>query len=138
MRESVQTQRVKKYFKKYPFAKPKVAAGELGVAITAIYSVRRAMRKKINVTPKRVVKTRMAPADKPEFGASNVDLVNHPPHYTTGGVETIDFIEAKNLNYNLGNAVKYITRADHKGNRVQDLEKARWYIEREILSAHVK
>ena len=137
MRESVQTQRVKKYFKKYPFAKPKVAAEELGVAITAIYSVRRAMRKKINVAPERVVKTRMQSA-KPEFGASNVDLVNSPPHYRVGGIETIDFIEAKNLNYNLGNAVKYITRADHKDNRVQDLEKARWYIEREILSAHIK
>ena len=137
MRESVQTQRIRKYFKKYPFAKPKVAAEELGIAITAIYSVRRAMRKKINVTPERVVKTRMQSA-KPEFGASNVDLVNNPPHYRVGGIETIDFIEAKNLNYNLGNAVKYITRADHKDNRVQDLEKARWYIEREILSAHVK
>lgn len=137
MRESVQTQRIRKYFKKYPFAKPKVAAVELGIAITAIYSVRRAMRKKINVTPERVVKTRMQSA-KPEFGASNVDLVNNPPHYRVGGIETIDFIEAKNLNYNLGNAVKYITRADHKDNRVQDLEKARWYIEREILSAHVK
>jgi hypothetical protein len=95
------------------------------------------MRKKINVAPERVVKTRMQSA-KPEFGASNVDLVNSPPHYRVGGIETIDFIEAKNLNYNLGNAVKYITRADHKDNRVQDLEKARWYIEREILSAHVK
>jgi len=137
MRESVQTQRIKKYFKKYPFAKPKVAAEELSIAITAIYSVRRAMRKKINVAPERVVKTRMQSA-KPEFGASNVDLVNNPPHYRVGGIETIDFIEAKNLNYNLGNAVKYITRADHKDNRVQDLEKARWYIEREILSAHVK
>jgi hypothetical protein len=137
MRESVQTQRVRKYFKKYPFAKPKVAAEELGVAITAIYSVRGAMRKKINVAPERVVKTRMQSA-KPEFGASNVDLVNSPPHYRVGGIETIDFIEAKNLNYNLGNAVKYITRADHKDNRVQDLEKARWYIEREILSAHIK
>ena len=132
-----QTEKIRRYFKKYPFAKPKVAAEELGVAITTIYNVRRAMRKKINVTPERVVKTRMQSA-KPEFGASNVDLVNNPPHYRVGGIETIDFIEAKNLNYNLGNAVKYITRADHKDNRVQDLEKARWYIEREILSAHVK
>jgi len=82
-------------------------------------------------------KIRMAPADRPEFGASNVDLVNQPPHYTTGGIETIDFIEAKKLNYNLGNAVKYITRADHKGNRLQDLQKAKWYLEREILSAHI-
>jgi hypothetical protein len=66
-----------------------------------------------------------------------VDMVNSPPHYTAGGVETIDFIEAKNLNYNLGNAVKYITRAGLKGNRVEDLKKAKWYIEREILSSHI-
>jgi hypothetical protein len=138
MKPSVQTERIRRYFKKYPFAKPKAAAAELGVSITAIYSARSAMRKKINVTPKRVKARMEAAKTAPEFGASNVDLVNSPPHYRVGGVETIDFIEAKNLNYNLGNAVKYITRADHKDNRVQDLEKARWYIEREILSAHVK
>ena len=60
------------------------------------------------------------------------DPVNHPPHYKVGGIETIDFIEAKKLGYNLGNVVKYLTRADHKGNRKQDLEKAKWYLEREL------
>lgn len=60
------------------------------------------------------------------------DPVNHPWHYKVGGIETIDFIEAKKLGYHLGNAVKYISRADHKGNRLQDLEKAKWYIDREI------
>jgi len=60
------------------------------------------------------------------------DNVNHPAHYKTGGIETIDFIEAKKLNYNLGNVVKYVTRADHKGNRLEDLKKARWYLDREI------
>ena len=60
------------------------------------------------------------------------DMVNHPTHYTAGGIETIDFIEAKGLGYNLGNAVKYITRAGHKDDRKQDLEKARWYLTREI------
>ena len=60
------------------------------------------------------------------------DPVNHPAHYKVGGIETIDFIEAKRLNYNMGNAVKYITRADHKGNRKQDLEKAIWYLKREL------
>ncbi len=60
------------------------------------------------------------------------DPVNHPAHYKVGGIETIDFIEAKRLNYNMGNAVKYITRADHKGNRKQDLEKAIWYLNREL------
>ena len=47
-------------------------------------------------------------------------------------METIDFIEAKDLSYHLGNAVKYISRADHKGDRKQDLEKAKWYLERAI------
>ena len=60
------------------------------------------------------------------------DPVNHPYHYKVGGIETIDFIEAKKLGYHLGNAVKYISRADHKGNRLQDLEKAKWYIDRAI------
>ena len=46
--------------------------------------------------------------------------------------ETIDFIEAKELGYNLGNVVKYITRADHKGDKHEDLCKARWYLNREI------
>lgn len=62
------------------------------------------------------------------------DAVNHPAHYKVGGIETIDFIEAKKLNYNIGNVVKYLTRADHKGNRKQDLEKALWYLTREIDS----
>jgi uncharacterized protein YdhG (YjbR/CyaY superfamily) len=60
------------------------------------------------------------------------DNVNHPAHYKVGGIETIDFIEAKGLNYHLGNVVKYITRADSKGNREEDLLKARWYLNREI------
>ena len=60
------------------------------------------------------------------------DPVNHPPHYKAGGVETIDFIEAKDLNYRLGNVVKYVTRAEKKGNPIEDLKKARWYLDREI------
>lgn len=60
------------------------------------------------------------------------DPVNHPAHYKVGGIETIDFIEAKSLNYNLGNVVKYVSRADHKGERLENLEKARWYLDREI------
>lgn len=60
------------------------------------------------------------------------DPVNNPAHYTAGGIETIDFIEAKKLGYNLGNVVKYITRAGHKGNQLEDLRKAQWYLTREI------
>lgn len=64
-----------------------------------------------------------------------VDNVNNPPHYTSGGIETIDFIEAKELGFHLGNSVKYIARAGKKNpaKYVEDLRKAIWYIEREIL-----
>ena len=62
----------------------------------------------------------------------HTDMVNHPPHYKAGGVETIDFIEAKELGYHLGNVVKYVSRADHKGNKLEDLKKAQWYLARAI------
>ena len=68
------------------------------------------------------------------------DIINHPDHYTSGGVETIDLIEAKDLNFNLGNVVKYVSRCGRKKTKgmsveakaIQDLEKAKWYLEREI------
>jgi hypothetical protein len=72
-------------------------------------------------------RARMQAADAPQ-----VDNVNQPAHYKVGGIETIDFIEAKQLNYHLGNVVKYIARADNKGNRKEDLLKAQWYLGREI------
>lgn len=71
----------------------------------------------------------LGPLTSAERGA---DMINHPPHYTTGGIETIDFIEAKQLGYHLGNVVKYIARAAEKGDRLSDLRKARWYLDREI------
>lgn len=62
------------------------------------------------------------------------DAVNHPAHYTSGKIEVIDFIEDKGLNYHRGNAVKYIVRAGKKdpAKEIEDLEKAAWYIAREI------
>lgn len=62
------------------------------------------------------------------------DAVNHPAHYTDGKIEVIAFIEDKGLNFHRGNAVKYISRAGKKdpAKEVEDLKKARWYIDREI------
>lgn len=62
------------------------------------------------------------------------DEVNHPSHYTDGKIEVIDFIEDKKLGFHLGNAVKYIARAGKKDptKTVQDLKKARWYLDRKI------
>jgi hypothetical protein len=72
-------------------------------------------------------------AEKYKKTTSSTDLVNHPPHYKSGGIETIDFIEAKDLNYRLGNVIKYVSRAGKKASDpVQDLEKAAWYLQREI------
>ncbi len=58
--------------------------------------------------------------------------VDHPPHYNAGAVEAIDAIEAWGLGFNLGNVVKYIARAEHKGEALEDLKKAHWYLSREI------
>ena len=60
------------------------------------------------------------------------DNVNHPSHYNRGKIEVIDFIEDQGLGFALGNAVQYICRCFGKGNPIEDLEKAKWYIEREI------
>jgi hypothetical protein len=65
------------------------------------------------------------------------DMVNHPPHYTTGGIETIDYIEAKLTpeefrGYCKGSVLKYSSRAGKKGDADEDLKKARWYLNRLI------
>lgn len=62
---------------------------------------------------------------------SNVD---HPNHYNQlKGVECIEIIEQLNLGFNLGNTVKYIWRCEEKGKKLEDLKKAAWYLQREIL-----
>lgn len=62
------------------------------------------------------------------------DAVNHPTHYTDGKIEVIDFIEDKSLNFHRGNAVKYIARAGKKdkSKEIEDIQKAVWYLNREI------
>lgn len=60
------------------------------------------------------------------------DPVNHPSHYTYSSIEPIDVIEAWDLNFNLGNVIKYVARAPYKNSALQDLEKAKVYLEREI------
>ena len=63
------------------------------------------------------------------------DVVNHPSHYAEGRkYEPIDVIEDWDLGFHLGNTVKYIARAGRKDNIIQDLEKARWYLDRKIES----
>ncbi len=63
------------------------------------------------------------------------DMVNRPPHYNRGGIEVIDIIEAFDLGYLDGNAVKYILRHKFKDCSLQDLKKAQWYVNRLVANA---
>lgn len=152
---------VNRSISKFVIDNPKVSSADIAkqfkIPVKKVYQMRSYIKRKTNesLIPKipkvwdgksvlkRVfvrppeLKVMYAPMTEPDKDVPTVDLVNHPPHYKVGGVETIDFIEAKGLGYNLGNVVKYLTRADHKGNKVQDLEKARWYLEREIMRQHI-
>jgi hypothetical protein len=69
---------------------------------------------------------------KEELTMNTLEAVNSPKHYNTGDIEVIDAIEDWKLGFNLGNAIKYIARADHKGNREQDLKKAQYYLNKEL------
>lgn len=66
------------------------------------------------------------------------DMVHHPSHYKSGKIECIDYIMDKDLDFALGNAIKYITRAGRKDKSkvIEDLEKAKQYIDFEI--EHIK
>lgn len=134
---------IRAYYEKHPDAKPKDVALKLNVKPTNVYLARSKMKQAageqwkvvtMNITDQAIDAAQKAIAASEEK-APAADPVNHPPHYKTGGIETIDFIEAKGLNYRLGNVVKYITRAEHKGNRKEDLQKALWYLQREIEKA---
>jgi hypothetical protein len=73
-----------------------------------------------------------APVRTERFQMSEPDVVNKPPHYTEhpSGIECIQVTE--HMGFNLGNAIKYIWRCDLKKDAIEDLKKAKWYIEREI------
>ena len=67
--------------------------------------------------------------------AITADMVNHPPHYTKGGMETIDIMEAKSTPEEFKGhlkltALKYLTRAGHKESELQDAKKTQWYVNR--------
>lgn len=60
------------------------------------------------------------------------NVIDHPSHYNKGKIEVIDFIEDQGLSFHLGNVIKYIARAGSKGDKLEDLKKARWYLDRYI------
>jgi len=151
------TEKARRYYEKFPDAKHAEVASATGIDIKHLYVIKNKLKAtgRLPITPavplttlttdksfkalleevriKPINKIRMEAPERMTVSATP-DLVNQPPHYTAGGIETIDFIEAKKLNYNLGNVIKYLTRADHKGNKLEDLRKAQWYLTREINS----
>jgi hypothetical protein len=145
MKVSTKSKKINAYMESNPDAKASVIAKKFGVTVASIYQRKSKLKSaapKGNWKLASVSTSKKSVFQKPSTLAPNAvmsmalhtDMVNHPPHYKAGGIETIDFIEAKNLGYNLGNVVKYVSRADLKGNKVEDLQKARWYLDRAIAN----
>lgn len=109
-------------------------AKRLGMTIKAVAAIREKIPTKVYALNNRMDDAlREIRKNIPRLAlAIDGDAVNSPAHYTQGGIETYDFIRAKELSYELGNVVKYVTRAPYKGNYVEDLKKARWYIDAAI------
>ena len=138
---------VKRYMRKYPEASVGEMSHDLEIPKGTLYNYIKKIKIqqlaneiggfKIRMQSPERMQSPLPDVLKSSRESEIVDNVNHPPHYKVGGIETIDFIEAKKLNYNLGNAIKYLARADHKNNREEDLKKARWYLDREIMSQHI-
>ena len=151
-RSQAMSTKVRKYLAKSPNAKAQVVAEATGATVQYIHNIRYMDKKNSVVSAPAVkkpkwkllgvstskeairLKERLVEMQIKEdiIATHHTDMVNEPPHYKMGGIETIDFIEAKQFGYNLGNVVKYISRADLKGSHYEDLLKARWYLNREI------
>jgi len=86
-------------------------------------------KKEVDVTLANMIAKTLG---EPEVKVVEEDVINHPSHYTRGKIEVIDFIEDQQLPYHLGNVIKYIARAGYKGDKLEDLKKARWYLDRYI------
>jgi hypothetical protein len=135
-------EKIRRYIRENPTAKTVDIAAHFETRYQNVYAVRRKMdtpmiakAKKSNWENLGVFSSDKSITQQIEMFEPKSDPINHPAHYKIGGIETIDFIEAKSLDYNLGNVVKYITRADHKGNKLEDLRKAQWYLTRAIETA---
>jgi hypothetical protein len=126
--------KVMRYVQKNPNAKAKEVSKATGVSIAGVYQAVHLHKKKAKVAPKHQKPSTLAPNAVMSMALHGEDRVNHPSHYKVGGIETIDFIEAKQLDYHLGNVVKYISRADYKDEKLENLKKAQWYLNRAVAN----
>ena len=143
-------------------ANPNATCGEVAerfnTTLQVVYNARHILRKrasgliaqldmvgtKKNTSPVAETKIEVKPEPKPQpkvepkveaKPAQSVDMVNNPPHYKVGGLETIDILKAKlskeeYRGYLKGNVIKYATRAGHKGASAEDAGKLAWYAQR--------
>lgn len=125
------------HIRENPEEHPHDLAKKFGITVSTAYTYRGVVRKEgidIPKAKKRYVK----PEEQVEQQVKREDThdaVNHPAHYTAGGIEAIEYIEAKLTpeefaGYCKGNALKYMSRAGKKDNSAEDLAKARWYLDR--------
>jgi hypothetical protein len=136
--------RILKYIAKHPDAKATEISEKLNINKPYVYLVMSKARREslgsFEVAKEQFPKSELADfvfamsRGRQRMRSSASDNINSPEHYKVGGIETIDFIEAKQLSYHLGNVVKYITRAEHKGNPLEDLKKAQWYLNRAVAN----
>jgi hypothetical protein len=118
--------KIEKYLRGHPDANPKFVADKFSMSISYVYVLKSKIKKE------RIADGLIKSSPKKEKLIMTFDNVNHPSHYKVGGIETIDFIEAKQLDYHLGNVVKYISRAEHKDEKLENLKKAQWYLNRAV------
>jgi hypothetical protein len=131
--------KIRAYMKAHPTARPSFVAKELGCNPSQVYAERYAM-KQITKKASKWMTTMVAVSGKSitdklaegANGTSVLDMVNHPPHYKVGGIETISFIKAKltkdeYTGYLRGNVLKYASRLGSKKDTVEDAGKLAWY-----------
>ena len=124
--------KIRAYMKAHPTARPSFIAKELGVKVGTVYTVRHDEKKRKQAKKKEVLKTVFKKLDAGANGTSVSDMVNHPPHYKVGGIETIFFIKAKlnkdeYIGYLCGNVLKYASRLGAKNSASEDAGKMAWY-----------
>ena len=140
---SKQSQKLSNYLVEYPSAKAVTVARLFKVSLATVYQ----RKAKLKTAASKAKQDKWARKNRPSTLVPNGiasmalyadDKVNSPSHYKVGGIETIDFIEAKQLGYHLGNVIKYISRADYKDEKLENLKKAQWYLNRAVSNLEKK
>ena len=141
---SKKSQKLNDYIVENPDAKASAIAKLFKVAIQSVYQRKAKLKSaagkvgfaKRGRRPRQIPST-LAPNAVMSMAVYADDKVNSPSHYKVGGIETIDFIEAKQLGYHLGNVIKYISRADYKDDKLENLKKAQWYLNRAVSQLEI-